>query len=232
MNLKKRRGGDKMINEFVLTFDVDWAPDYMIEHTVRLLRSYNVKSTWFLTHESKAINNLLHNDLIEVGIHPNFLPGSTQGESTIEVMDNLVKAFPMAKVVRTHAMVYSSEIAKLFCAYHFERDSSIFLDGMPGIQPYTTHYTDEKSIVRLPYCWSDDGELRCRPKWLIPKNEGMKILDFHPVHIFLNTAKKQDYLDYKAIGTMNLGNRHLTGSEDYLKRIIVYQENFKFLSEL
>lgn len=176
-----------MLNEFVLTFDVDWAPDWVIEHTVRLLRAYNIKSTWFVTHESPAIKRLLDNDLVEVGIHPNFLPGSTQGTSARNILNNLTKAFPTAKAIRTHAMAYSAHLAKAFAEYGLLIDSSIYLGGMANIQPFITQYDNETKIARLPYFWSDDGELTYKPKFEVPETIGMKILCFHPIHVYLNT---------------------------------------------
>lgn len=42
----------------VLTFDLDWAPDWIIEEVVSILIDNCVKSTWFVTHASPAIDKL------------------------------------------------------------------------------------------------------------------------------------------------------------------------------
>ena len=58
-----------------LTFDIDWAPDWMIEEVASILIEHNVKTTWFVTHASPAIDKLRQMpELFELGIHPNRLP--------------------------------------------------------------------------------------------------------------------------------------------------------------
>lgn len=220
------------INEFILTFDVDWAPDYMINSTINFLSAYNIRSTWFITHESQATKNLLRNDLVEIGIHPNFSQSSTQGSSAKNIMDNLTKAFPSARAVRTHAMVYSAKMAKAFTHYGLLIDSSIYLGGMANIQPFITNYSDGKKIIRMPYFWSDDGELSYKPRFVVPGAYGMKILCFHPVHVHHNTQRMKDYLRYKQNrGTIN-NKANVLGVTDYLCTIIRHQQSFRTLSEV
>ncbi|HEY8645027.1 MAG TPA: hypothetical protein VIL77_04030 [Gaiellaceae bacterium] len=63
-----------------LTLDVDWCPDSAIDDVAELLIERDVPATWLVTHTSPAIDRLrLRADLFELGIHPNFLPGSTHG---------------------------------------------------------------------------------------------------------------------------------------------------------
>ena len=55
----------------LITFDVDWAPDCAIDFVVDALCKFNVKSTWFITHMSPAIERLMTMPtLFEIGIHP------------------------------------------------------------------------------------------------------------------------------------------------------------------
>ena len=69
--------------EIALTFDIDWAPDWAIDLTAGILREREVRATWFVTHESPAVDRLREDsELFELGIHPNFLPGSTQARVT------------------------------------------------------------------------------------------------------------------------------------------------------
>ncbi len=63
-----------------ITLDVDWAPDFMIDAAAQALVDREVKATWFVTHASPAVERLReHPDLFELGIHPNFLAGSSHG---------------------------------------------------------------------------------------------------------------------------------------------------------
>ena len=68
------------MDSVVLTLDTDWAPDFVIDFVAKQLVAYQVRATWFVTHASPAVERLSqHSDLFELGIHPNFLPGSTHG---------------------------------------------------------------------------------------------------------------------------------------------------------
>lgn len=42
----------------LLTLDIDWAPDFIIDEVVSILVKNNVKATWFITHNSPAIDRL------------------------------------------------------------------------------------------------------------------------------------------------------------------------------
>lgn len=79
----------------VLTFDIDWAPDFMIDFVAEGLTQRRVRATWFVTHASPAVEWLReHPDLFELGIHPNFAPGSTQGDSPEAVLRHCLRLEP------------------------------------------------------------------------------------------------------------------------------------------
>lgn len=65
---------------FCITSDIDWASDFCIEDFLNIVESYGIKPTIFATHESSIINEQIKKEQIEIGIHPNFLPDTTQGE--------------------------------------------------------------------------------------------------------------------------------------------------------
>jgi len=65
---------------FFLTLDVDWAPDYVIREVDQMLRSLDVAATWFITHESEAIDELRRHDRYEIGVHPNLCLCSWAGQ--------------------------------------------------------------------------------------------------------------------------------------------------------
>jgi hypothetical protein len=191
---------DIEINDVAITFDTDWAPDFAIDKTAEILIANNTKATWFITHDSKAIRKLFdHADLFELGIHPNFMPGSTHGTNYQEVIANVLKLVPNAKVVRTHAMFYSAPLSRMF-AFDFglETDSSMFLAGMPHIIPQEIIY-DNRSLIRMPYLWSDDAEMSITKSPSFEFNNrkfnkpGLKILDFHPIHVFINSENMNNY---------------------------------------
>ena len=192
-------------DDIVLTFDIDWAPEYAIEHTIDVLAASRTKATWFVTHDSPGVRKLLqYPELFEVGVHPNFLEGSTQGSTYHAVMQHVMAIVPNARCVRTHGMVYSAALSRMFAVdFKLQVDSSIFLAGMPHISPREVFYGEEV-LLRVPYFWSDDGEMTierhpsfsfCARKFAAP---GLKVLCFHPIHVFLNSDSMQTYSEWKA----------------------------------
>ena len=97
--------------EPVITIDVDWGPDYMIERMADALIERNVRATWLVTHGSSAIDALRGcPDLFELGIPPNFQPGSSHGSIPEEVADHCMSLVPSARCVRTHGLVQSTRL--------------------------------------------------------------------------------------------------------------------------
>ena len=70
-----------MAKRYVLTFDIDWAPDYAILNCLKLLENSGCKATFFATHNT-SLNQEIINRGHNLGIHPNFLQGSSHGLCT------------------------------------------------------------------------------------------------------------------------------------------------------
>ena len=69
-----------MKNNFFITIDCDWASAEMIIESAKLLIENNIKATWFVTDSNKD-RFLRLSLLFDLGIHPNFMKNSTQGDS-------------------------------------------------------------------------------------------------------------------------------------------------------
>jgi len=189
-----------------ITLDVDWAPDFAIDHAARLLVAHEVAATWFITHASAAVERLReHPELFELGIHPNFAAGSTQGSTPDAVLDHLLALVPEARAMRTHGLVQSSALLALVRERTpIEVDVSLFLPHAEGLAP-VGYPLETGTLVRVPYLWEDDAEmLRAEPDWstaaLARQASGLAVFDFHPVHVFLNAATAEPYAALKAAG--------------------------------
>lgn len=187
-----------------LTLDIDWAPDWMIEEVASILIEYNVKATWFVTHASPAIDKLRQMpELFELGIHPNCLSGSTHGNTEDEVLSHIKEIVPEAISMRTHGLYQSSNfLMKAARDYGIEIDVSLLLPNTPNIIPHLLKWGGI-SLCRVPYFWEDDLEmLQTTPSWCLSNAKhsirGLKIFDFHPVHIVLNTPKISLYEELKS----------------------------------
>lgn len=191
-----------------LTFDVDWAPDYMVDQVVNICLESGINATFFVTHPSETLTRLKqYPNQFEIGIHPNFLQKSTQGSTEIKILEYCKNIVPRAQSVRMHSL-YQHTPLFLSLNSHLNSqivDSSIFMPGVQNIQPFRL-YTPSGCIIRVPFCWADDyyllGKQRLEPEELI-HSDGCKVYIFHPVHIFHNTISMDHYSAIKSNMELN-----------------------------
>jgi hypothetical protein len=193
----------------VITLDIDWAPDYAIDFAAALLIEAQVRATWFVTHDSPAVGRLRqHPHLFELGIHPNFLPGTTHGKTESEILSHCMGFLPQARVVRSHGLVQSSNLLeKIIDETRINVDVSLFLPHAAALEPVVYYWEGRKRLVRLPYMWEDDFEM-VRPDgiWdlggMIDRGTGLMIMDFHPIHVYLNSMTLATYRSVQAMGRL------------------------------
>jgi hypothetical protein len=181
-----------------LTLDVDWAPDFMIDAAADALIARDVRATWFVTHASPAIDRLRERpDLFELGIHPNFLAGSTHGDTPEAVVAHCLDLVPEATAVRTHCLLQSTPLHDaLLAGGRIEVDVSLFLPRARHVEAVVQHSPGGR-LLRLPYVWQDNMEMYSPdPMWdvgAVLDGDGPRIFDFHPVHVWLNSAQFAPY---------------------------------------
>ncbi|HEY8584243.1 MAG TPA: hypothetical protein VIL49_14905 [Capillimicrobium sp.] len=181
-----------------ITLDVDWAPDFMIDAAADALLAREVKATWFVTHASPAVQRLRERpDLFELGIHPNFLPGSSHGATPAEVVAHCARLVPEATAVRTHCLLQSTPLHdELLRGSSVEVDLSLFLPRAEHVEP-VVQWSPAGRLLRLPYVWQDNMEMYSPdPSWrtaAMLDAPGLRIFDFHPVHIWLNSRSFEPY---------------------------------------
>jgi polysaccharide deactylase WbmS-like protein len=185
---------------YCFTSDLDWAPESMIEDTLQIFSEAEVPLTPFITHASRAIGGVYNGDrAAEAGVHPNFRPGSTHGGTCREVIDHVLQLWPAAQCFRSHGFVDSSDIAAAFFARGLRYDSNICLHLQARLVPLS-HST---GLIRFPVFLEDDVVLARAPdpeiKSLLPAlgTSGLKIFNFHPQHVALNTPSAGYYARVK-----------------------------------
>jgi hypothetical protein len=188
-----------MIRDCVLTLDLDWAPDAVVDDVAALLLERGIPATWFITHASPSVERLRdHPELFELGIHPNFLAGSTHGATPEEILDHCMRLVPEARSMRTHSLVQSTPLlAEAMARTPIVVDVSLFLPRARGLEPVEYRW-GESRLLRLPYFWEDDMEMTDDdPSPLLDADlfeaPGLKVFDFHPVHVYLNTNNMDAY---------------------------------------
>ncbi|WP_411877822.1 hypothetical protein [Polaromonas sp. YR568] len=228
-----------------LTFDIDWAPDWAVALCADICQKAGVKATFFATHAADVLKDLATEDRFEIGIHPNFLPGSSHGVKTSEVVDHVLTIAPQAKAMRTHALVQSSPIfAGIVADTDIDTDVSLFLPFHPMLAPTKIYFeAGGRPLVRLPYYWEDDVAA-CWPGWswdsVVEDAPGqLRIYDFHPIHIALNMSTMNEYARLKA----ELKGRPLTsltraeclpfinqgkGARNYLEQLVAMGNGQRF----
>lgn len=189
-------------NEIYLTFDTDWADDEVLRDTISLLDARGVQATVFATHESPLLAGLSRHPRIEVGLHPNFnalLEPGARDQDAGAVLARLHDLFPMARSVRSHSLVQSSRLQFLFAARGMVFEVNQFIPSWSGVT--CRPYREISGMIRVPYFWEDDVHVMAMEQGLVPPwhadtmldQQGLKVFDFHPVHVFLNTERMQRY---------------------------------------
>lgn len=188
--------------EFVITLDTDWAPDFIVDEVAAILLNHRVPATWFITNNSPAVDRLRsHLDLFELGIHPNFNDGSTHGGTISEVLSHCQDMLPDAQSMRTHGLVQSTFLLwKVMKETSLSTDVSLYLHDYPFVTPFE-YAMGDRTLLRIPYIWEDDVHFsQSKPSWELDQfcqtGEGVRVVNFHPIHVYLNS---QDIRSYTAL---------------------------------
>lgn len=187
-----------------ITFDIDWACDAVLEDTMALVADADAAATWFVTHDTGLLRSLFSNPKWELGIHPNFNPlldGTARpGLNAGMVISDLMDIVPTAKSVRSHSMTQSSRLLDKFLSAGLTHDVNHFIPS--GCNVSMKPWRHWNGLLRVPYIWEDDvhcaysGTSQPEPE---PSSSatvvegGLRVFDFHPVHVFLNTESLDRY---------------------------------------
>ncbi len=177
-----------------LSFDVDWAHDEVLADTITLVENAGCAATWFVTHDTPLLARLRENPKFTLGIHPNFNPLLAGGavESSDTVLAALMKLVPEARVVRSHSLVQSERLVDSFHAHGLTHVSNFFVPETAAPQMPWRLWDD---MVCIPHCWQDNVSMRLHHHPQPPKRDasGVRVYDFHPIHIFLNSENIARY---------------------------------------
>ena len=235
-----------MTKQFVLTFDIDWAPDYAILKCLELIESAGCKATFFATHHT-TMNQEIVNRGHNLGIHPNFLPGSSHGSNVDEIIAECLSYAPNAWCMRTHSLVQSSPLLyEIFSKFpQLKLDVSLFMHRSPYAHKVDWSF-DELSFERLLYNWEDDAQFSSYKDNTIPELffGELTVFDFHPIHIFLNSTDgslfrkmkmEQSHIPLNELD-LKVAEKYamteVTGTQSYLKAILGSKKKCIGLNEI
>lgn len=214
------------LDRVAITADVDWAPDAVIKYMISLFETKKIRCTFFCTHFSEVLLSA-DKELFELAIHPNFNP-LIEGQvgTTDKIIDNLMSIYPHAKGVRSHCMFQSTGILNQFANRGLIYESNHFLPYHTNVSPFLLW----NGMVRLPYIWEDDIHWSYGNNFdnlnINLKDSGLKIFDFHPIHIYLNTTNGDHYLRAKKfyqnpaeLQEFRNDGMHVKGAKDALMKL-------------
>ena len=230
-----------MSKEIYITFDMEWASDEVMEYLIRLLKEYNIKSTLMVTHDTPLLGELRNSGLWELGIHPNFnkLLYGTDNRDYKNIIDDLLKIVPEAKCYRSHALTQGTLISVYIKSKDVIYDLNNYIPVESSIIPEP--YASPGGGVMLPFIFEDDLLFSSEDKSFNVEayfqKEGLKIFNFHPINIFLNTDTLERYESAKIHNhdfdkLSGFVNNTQLGSKDVLIAIIKYGQSNNFTFKL
>lgn len=216
---------------FCFTTDIEWAPEWAISSLFDLADAYDVPLTPFVTHDSAYLRRRFagSSKADGVGIHPNFLPGSTQGASVVEVIEHMTNLWPEARSFRSHCFYDETRMNRQMADRGFRYDSNLCAFLQPGLVPLRT----ATQIIRFPVFWEDDVHSGFGMPWTLEaideelRSPGLKIFNVHPPRVALNVPDEAFFDAHRSLYTgaaMNAAEAAFdgAGTRTFLEGLFAY----------
>jgi hypothetical protein len=178
------------MNIFSISLDTDWVNDEILDFTLEILSKHGIKATFFCTNKTSC-------DLTdhEVGIHPNFTTMDLE-KHVSEMLD----LFPDSKGLRSHSLFFSERLRPILANNNIKYTSNTMMFEQCGIKSYMISQT----VREIPIYFMDTfnlimkgADLTFENDKLLVEQDGLKVFDFHPIHIYANTRSIEHYDSYK-----------------------------------
>lgn len=227
-----------MINKDIyISFDVDWAPDYILNDLLDLIYGKISGCTFFSTHNSEIFYKLPNS--YEVALHPNFnclLDGKGKA-SFQEIIEDLIAIYPRSLGYRSHSLTNNTNIQQYFKSKGFiyesnrlsDAPSRHYYDALEDISHIYIDFTDGQFIKHFA---SPASTFISKLLHAIESYDSVTLM-FHPIHVFLNSCNYSNYLnvkndmnDYKNV-QKNRNSNCTMGVRKVLEEIITYIQSCK-----
>lgn len=215
--------------------DLEWSPEWAISELLEIFVRYQVPLTPFITHKSEIINKYYGNPEMKyrVGLHPNFFPKSSHGDTYLKVIDYVHNLWPESTGFRSHCFFDHTHITNNLAKRGFRYDSNLCL----FLQKNCVPLKHNSGLIRFPVFWEDDIHYWKKMPFSIEflkkyfDNAGLKVFNIHPLHVLLNVPNHEYYFKHKYLydeHDPNLWKRFVfsgKGTRTLLEDIIVYFKN-------
>ena len=186
-----------------ITFDVDWAPDRVVDEVITVFDSYRVPVTVFCTNfardaskNSSSLAGRLH-ERHEVALHPNF---QHIGDYDTEWAD-MLRLYPSARGWRSHNGVTGWPICKagVTRGLRYEVYPTVFRSyvepspvnrALKQYYVFTTAFWDSHMIHEPDFSWSA-ADLPHRDLFAAP--DKVVVLGFHPSILYYDMRLATEY---------------------------------------
>ncbi len=177
---------------FCFTSDIDWASEPALERFLEAFAVPGLKLTTFVTHESPLIEQAWRQGRLQRGIHPNFLSGSSHGDSFREVIETCMRFAPEADIFRSHRLFDVTDITHMLRdTFGFKMVSNLGTVLYRNIRPIL----HESGLVHVPIFFEDGTHLYNRLSLEFDDlrehfaSPGIKIISVHPMNYVINTPE-------------------------------------------
>lgn len=184
---------------FCFTSDMDWASEAALAIQQEIFDLYDIHATYFVTHDSPLIIKRRKDKKVDIGIHPNFLPDSSHGNTFEEVIDTVLKFAPEARCFRSHRCFEATPITHALVKKGLLYDSNMITNLQQGITPIK----HESGLIRFPVFYEDGTHFEWRRDWDFSKYAklfgypGIKIISVHAMITALNAATSEYWAQLK-----------------------------------
>ncbi len=181
---------------FVLTADQDWAPEWAVQTLLDESVAQGVPLHLFVTNQSQMVQRASRDFRLTLGIHPNFMPGSSHGRTVDEVIRHCGALVPGATTFRCHSFHEDTRLLASLFARGYRADSNAGLFLQSHLQPML-HCT---GLLRMPVFFEDDvfynlagADLSLGPLEARLFTPGLKIINVHPALVGANAPSQEFY---------------------------------------
>lgn len=172
-------------SSYIVTCDIDWAPDWMLEKVFDILSDFKV--TYFLTNDTPVQRELSKN-IDFAGYHPNLQKNSDHGDNIIEAFNYFDSFLPKLYMNRFHLFGFSERDLKFLSDRKIKLDTSSIYPNHANISKI---FREDLNMTFLPNFWMD-GVWYFNKK--LPKQnlKGLKCLVVHPIDLYFNFKTNEE----------------------------------------
>jgi hypothetical protein len=177
---------------FVVSMDTDWCSAETLDFVLREVVDPRLPLTLFSTGIYLEAAN---RPAMEMALHYN-----VDHASFPDAFGTIADILPGARGARGHSLAFSERLRAPWKSYQIVYDSSFLMYLQNHIVPFPI----ARGVLELPIYFMDmfalefeEGDLGRFPDYEEMCRPGLKVFDFHPVHLVLNTPSPEYYVEKK-----------------------------------